>query len=1839
MNKVPTQWSQNKKLNPILMRKTNPFLNLVSLCAILIICLFSISVNGQQQFDVALTKTTVTDAPVKYGTSIPFNLTIYNQGLDTIMNVELIDHYGDGYEFQSGINPDWTPHLTIVNAVITTYTEKIPPNESRIVTVNFIARPGDAREDWINTAEVVDFTDIFGVSREAEDLDSTGDEFPDNDAGGLLGSFADNEIDGDGTGAINDGMAATDEDDHDRDTIQIFDLALTKVLDPITGYSYGDTLTFTTTVYNQGNIRTRIVRVRDIVPEGYINPIAENVAAGWSSDAANPAYTFAVIEPFSQVEIELKLILDPTQADGNAWVNFAEIIGARFDNNGSPGGSIGNNIDADSEMASNSDGEKSVGQGDPDDDNIGNTSVNPGDQDDHDPAEPEVFDLALIKERATALSSFNYGTPIDYSYTVVNQGNMAATDIILSDSLPCGAMFEQALNPDWSYNPSTRIATRTIANFPNPPLEPLVQGLNAHQFIDTLVLTVIACFEDQETAWTNYMEISQASNANGIQTVEIDGVFDTNFKNDAGGIPLTDTDNALDGIGIIDEDNHDVELLQVFDLALKKELITAGPYTEGQDLDFRIRVYNQGNIVIKDLVVEDFVQEGYGFVLADNTAFGWTNSYTVNTINGPTTFPDTLNVMNDIFLATEDSVDIMIRLQLELDGTDISDWYNYAHVWVATDTVGNNRFDDADSNPFMTTELELSVIPGSPEDDNIFSPGKAVNPAVEEDDHDVANVSYFDLSLTKTLTSTPSAFGQQVTFDIVVKNEGVQFAHDITVTEHLPCGLTFSNGNNTGWAVNGSTGNPEYFYTDTLFAGEEVTIPISLTIEECLTPTIDSYRNVAEISDALNDNDVTGDDQDSTPDDNPNNNDDGEDDIDDALIVIFDLSLTKTISSLPANFMVGSPVSYNIVVTNEGNTPATNTEITDYLPCGLDFSTSGNAGWSEDGITGNISFVITPVINPGESITVPLTLTIGSCAGVPLDLDNLVEISIDNGPVDDFDSTPDNGDPDEDDIDIAPLDFFDLSLQKNLLTSTNNLSYGQDLVYEIIVTNEGTIPATSFEVTDYLACGLGFTPNNGWTLDNQTGFVKRTINTPLAPGQSMTLNLALILEECANPTASAWYNVAEISEANDPDGPADDEDSTPDNNDPNEDDQDDAPLDVFDLSLIKTVVNTQTVYELGQDVTYNIAVTNEGNVVASSITVTDYIPCGMSLSSNNTLNWNINSSGYAEYTIPTSIGLGATENISIILTVEECAMETGVRRNIAEISSSPEDVDSTPDGFPTNDPDDEDDIDDVVINVNVGSVIGDFVFNDLDGDGIQDNNEPGISGVMVTLYTEGGNVVAVYETSADGLYQFEEIDAGDYYITFEVDEDFIPSPPNAGNDDNDSNVTEDNGPGSTSTFEVISGQDDLTIDGGFFICSLIKGVTYYDINEDNIRQSTENGINGLVVNLYRKINGQNILWDSETTHHDYDTPSDDGIWDFCVGPGQYFIEVVMPPIGLVRVIPFVGGPNYDSDINNANGPNTTPTFPIYPGGSKTDLGAGYYPMATVGNRVWLDENANGIQEDNEPKVAGVTVQVYNMDHEMIDQAITNAEGVYTVEYLMQEEYYLKFEAPEGFGFTFANTTSDDMDSDVNHSMGLNTTSPRFFNPGDKINNVDAGIVNGVLPVVWTDINVFKEEKHNLLTWRTGHELNVENYIIERRLGSEDRFIDIGTTKAAGNSNVEQIYNFIDEDISTENKYYYRVRQIDFDGKYSYSNIVVTERLGNGRYNMYPNPTAGRLNIEGHFDEDESYSVQVINNLGQVVIQSSAPENGVELDELPNGVYSILIKKDHEVIHQDKIIKL
>ena len=73
----------------------------------------------------------------------------------------------------------------------------------------------------------------------------------------------------------------------------------------------------------------------------------------------------------------------------------------------------------------------------------------------------------------------------------------------------------------------------------------------------------------------------------------------------------------------------------------------------------------------------------------------------------------------------------------------------------------------------------------------------------------------------------------------------------------------------------------------------------------------------------------------------------------------------------------------------------------------------------------------------------------------------------------------------------------------------------------------------------------------------------------------------------------------------------------------------------------------------------------------------------------------------------------------------------------------------------------------VTVQVSGGSV-GDFAWNDLNENGIQDGGEPGVGGVQVTLY-QGGQAVTSTATDGTGFYQFTDVAAGTYTVGFAID--------------------------------------------------------------------------------------------------------------------------------------------------------------------------------------------------------------------------------------------------------------------------------------------------------------------------------------------------------------------------------------------------------------------------------------------------------------------------------------
>ena len=112
--------------------------------------------------------------------------------------------------------------------------------------------------------------------------------------------------------------------------------------------------------------------------------------------------------------------------------------------------------------------------------------------------------------------------------------------------------------------------------------------------------------------YTNFAEIGSVEDEDGndISAFDQDSTPDDTPDNDAGGEPGGDTDNTVDGENG-DEDDQDPAVFEIVDMALQKELITAGPHAVGDVVEFAITVFNRGNIPIHNVVVNDYVPAGY----------------------------------------------------------------------------------------------------------------------------------------------------------------------------------------------------------------------------------------------------------------------------------------------------------------------------------------------------------------------------------------------------------------------------------------------------------------------------------------------------------------------------------------------------------------------------------------------------------------------------------------------------------------------------------------------------------------------------------------------------------------------------------------------------------------------------------------------------------------------------------------------------------------------------------------------------------------------------------------------------------------------------------------------------------------------------------------------------------------------------------------------------------------------------------------------------------------------------------------------------------------------------
>lgn len=179
-----------------------------------------------------------------------------------------------------------------------------------------------------------------------------------------------------------------------------------------------------------------------------------------------------------------------------------------------------------------------------------------------------------------------------------------------------------------------------------------------------------------------------------------------------------------------------------------------------------------------------------------------------------------------------------------------------------------------------------------------------------------------------------------------------------------------------------------------------------------------------------------------------------------------------------------------------------------------------------------------------------------------------------------------------------------------------------------------------------------------------------------------------------------------------------------------------------------------------------------------------------------------------------------------------------------------------------------------------------------------------------------------------------------------------------------------------------------------------------------------------------------------------------------------------------------------------------------------------------------------------------------------------------------------------------------------------------------------------LPITLLDFSGKNGNNQNHLFWTTASEINNDFFTVEKSVDVVN-FEPIGTVKGAGNSNTIQNYKYVDAPFNLEhqasNTIYYRLKQTDFDGTSTYSDVVVikTENDNKEQLQLYPNPVINSIQLN---TTNEIKEATISNALGVVVYQNKLlKSNAIDVSNFKKGIYYITIKFENETVTQ-KFIK-
>ena len=957
-------------------------------------------------------------------------------------------------------------------------------------------------------------------------------------------------------------------------------------------------------------------------------------------------------------------------------------------------------------------------------------------QDDEAVAVVFVQPLANVSiDKSVNVEAPNLGDEVIWTLVVTNDGPSTATNVAVADALPPGTQFVSA---DGDYNEATgqwiignlapgEIATLNITtvvtdvdvitnfaavttdtaesdledNSDDASTDPVAADLAVDKSVnveapnlgDQVIWTIIVTNEGPDTAINASVSDVLPDGLSFVSASATAGSYDETagtwqIGDLANGASVTleivttvDTTEAITNIATVTSDTPDEDPTNntdedttdpvAADLAVEKWVDDNAPNL-GDEVAWTIVVTNEGPDTAINASVSDVLPDGLSFVSANATAGSYdetTGTWQIGDLaNGASvtleivTTVETTDGITNIATVTSDTPDEdpsdntdedttdPVAADLAVDKSVSNDAPNLGDEVTWTIVVTNEGPDTAvnasvsDVLPHGLTFVSASASVGSYDEttgvwqignlangasvaleivttvettDGITNLATVTSDTPDEDpndntDEETTDPVAADLIVDKSVSDDAPNLGDEVTWTIVVTNEGPDTAINASVSDVLPDGLSFVSANATAGSYDETTGT---WQIGNLANGASVTLEIITTVE-----TTEAITNIAT---------VTSD----TPDEDPSDNTDQ----DTTDPVAADLAVEKWVDDNAPN--LGDEVAWTIVVTNEGPDTAINASVSDVLPDGLSFVSANATAGSYDETTG--IWQIGDLAN-GASVTLEIVTTVETTEAIT----NIATVTSE---------TPDEDPTNNTDEDTTDPVAADLAVDKSVNVEAPNL--GDEVTWTIVVTNEGPDTAVDAKVSDLLPAGLSFVSASATagSYDETTGVWQIG---DLANGASVTLEILTTVE-----TTEAITNIATVTS------------ETPDEDPTNNTDEDTTDPVAADLAVDKSV-NVEAP-NLGDEITWTIVVTNEGPDTAVDAKVSDLLPAGLSFVSASA-----SVGSYDETTGTWQIGdlaNGASVTLEIVTTVET----TDGITNIATVTSE------TPDEDPTNNTDED----------------------------------------------------------------------------------------------------------------------------------------------------------------------------------------------------------------------------------------------------------------------------------------------------------------------------------------------------------------------------------------------------------------------------------------------------------------------------------------------------------------------------------------------------------------------